>query len=86
MLVTARFLSAGDKALHVYRHMPPCHLVSLRVTVAGYRGGGGGGFPGGGGGGLKLDGAETAPLLVADGAPPLILPDTGTRCPLAYMH
>ena len=52
-----------------------------------YRGGGGGGLPGGGGGGLKFVGGDEFPrLLFAGGGSLVILPDTGTRWPLAYMH
>ena len=52
-----------------------------------YRGGGGGGLPGGGGGGLKFAGEDEFPLLLpAGGGSLVILSDTGTRWPLAYMH
>lgn len=54
--------------------------------VRNYRGGGGGGLPGGGGGGLKLGGGDEIPLLLFAGGSLVILPDTGTRWPLAYMH
>ena len=55
-----------------------------RSAIANYRGSGGG-FPEGGGGGLKPEGAGIA-LLETGGASPVIRPDTGTRCPFAYMH
>ena len=60
--------------------------INARINARNYRGGGGGGLPGGGGGGVKLDDAGAVPPPVLAGGPPLILPDTGTRCPLAYIH
>lgn len=68
------------------RNVIPVIEINARIKARNYRGGGGGGLPGGGGGGVKLDGAGTVPLPVCAGGPPLIRPDTGTRCPLAYMH
>ena len=53
-----------------------------------YCGGTGGGLPGGGGGGVKPGGGVEIlllGLLFAEGSF-VILPDTGTRWPFAYMH
>ena len=68
------------------RNVIPVIEISAGGRAKNYRGGGGGGLPGGGGGGVKLDGAGAVPLPLCAGGPPLILPDTGTRWPLAYMH